>query len=174
MSSSSSAWTASPARSATCSKSSSGWRMAAPTFARCVSPSTLQRPRACFPSRSSARSRSSNARRSPSARRPASRRRRDLQGGAGARPRLHRRCHCVDGPMASDGPPHAAPIPVGGRGPGPEPSRRGSMDHRALAASRSESRARAARRRQPAGKDPAQTAGGSPDDDGRGHRHGKS
>ncbi len=34
----------------------------APTFVRCATPSTLRRPRACFPSKSSARSRNSNAR----------------------------------------------------------------------------------------------------------------
>ncbi len=56
----------------------------------------------------------------------------------------------------------------------PQSGRRGAVDHRALAASRWKSRARAARGRQPAGKDPAQTARGSPDDDGRGHRDGKS
>ena len=99
---------------------------------------------------------------------------RDRQGGAGAKPGLHRRCHCVDGPMAADGPAHAAPIPLGGRGAGPQSGRRVSMDHRAPAASRWKSRARGAGGRQPAGKNPAQTARGPADDDGRRHRHGKS
>ncbi len=99
---------------------------------------------------------------------------RHRQGGAGAKPRLHRRRHCVDGPLAADDPAHAAPISMGGRGAGSQSGRRRALDHRAPAASRSESRARGSRRRQPAGKNPAQTARGSPDDDGRGHRDGKS
>src|SRR5208283_3461245 len=56
---------------------------------------------------------------------------------AGTKPRLHRRCHCVCGPVAADGGAHAAPRPWGGCGAGREPGRRGALDHRALATSRS-------------------------------------
>ena len=64
--------------------------------------------------------------------------------------------------------------PLGGRCSRTESGRRGTLDNRALAARRSKSSPRAASRRETAGKDASSAARGSPDDDDRRHRHGKS
>ena len=93
---------------------------------------------------------------------------------AGAKSRLHRRCHRVHGQMVAGGATYAATVPLGGRCPRPESGRRGTLDHRALAARRSKSSPRTVSRCETVGKVASSAARRSFDDDGRRHRYGKS